>query len=96
MFIVILEYQRPLEDVDAHLAEHIEFLEFYYREGTFLASGRRVPRTGGFILARAPSRQDLKVKLSYDPFNTHKIAKYSIIEVAPSMTAHGLETLMGA
>ncbi len=95
MFIVLLEYQRPLEEVDTHLAEHVEFLEYHYRDGTFLASGRRVPRTGGFILARATSRHALKAKLAHDPFNTHKIAKYSIFEVAPSKTAHGLESLMG-
>lgn len=54
MFIVSLTYHASLEQIDAYLAEHVAFLKEQYAQGHFLASGRKVPRTGGIILARAP------------------------------------------
>lgn len=94
MFIVLLTYQKSLENVDAHLARHREFLERNYAEGTFLLSGRKEPREGGFILARCPSLQELKEVLSQDPFNIHGIATYSITEVIPSKSSPELASLV--
>ena len=96
MFIVLLTYQKPLEDVNAHLVEHREFLERNYAEGTFLLSGRKEPRDGGFVLARSPSLQELKEVLSQDPFSLHGIAAYSITEVIPSKSSPELASLLEA
>ena len=43
MFVAILTYVRPLEEVDALLAEHVQFLDRHYASGLFVVSGRRVP-----------------------------------------------------
>ena len=59
MFIVELTYIVPLETMDAHMAEHVKFLRKYYAQNMFVASGRKVPRTGGIILALAESREQL-------------------------------------
>jgi uncharacterized protein YciI len=53
MFIVTLTYLKPVEEVDALMAGHIEWLKKGYDDGLFIASGRRVPRTGGVILAKS-------------------------------------------
>ena len=56
MFVVSLTYKKPIAEVELHLAAHIAYLDEYYAAGTFVASGRKVPRTGGVILAKAESR----------------------------------------
>jgi uncharacterized protein YciI len=84
MFIVLVHYIRPLEEVEALLAEHRRYLDEQYAKGLFLASGPQVPRTGGAILARAASRAELEGALSIDPFRAAGVATYEIIEFAPN------------
>lgn len=81
---------RPLEEVDAHLDAHKAYLDRYYASGTFLASGRRVPRTGGVILANCASREEAERLVAEDPFSVHGIARYEIIEFQPTKTAPAL------
>lgn len=57
MFIINLNYIVPLEKIDAHMTEHVKFLQKYYKLNKFVASGRKVPRTGGIILALARSKE---------------------------------------
>ncbi|MGL4207096.1 MAG: YciI family protein [Aeromonadaceae bacterium] len=90
MFIVLLEYQRPLEEVDALIPAHREFLNRHYAAGHFLLSGRQEPRTGGVIVATLPSRIQLDQLLQEDPFYQAGVARYQIIEFIPSMTAPDL------
>ena len=94
MFIVNITYKVPLEDVDQHLEAHIAFLNRQYELGTFLASGRKVPRTGGIILAKGRNRNALLEVLKRDPFKSEGLADYEVIEFVPSKTAPGLESLL--
>ena len=93
MFIVNLSYIKPLDTVDRHLPEHKDFLLEQYAKGVFIASGRKIPRTGGIILARAESRKELLMILEKDPFIKDGIADYEITQFAPSLIAEGLEAL---
>ncbi len=68
MFVVSLTYVCDMSEVDKHPNSHIEYLNKQYSNGVFIASGRKVPRTGGVILARAESRKALDQVLSEDPF----------------------------
>ncbi|MDH2431690.1 YciI family protein [Pokkaliibacter sp. MBI-7] len=94
MFVVTLNYVCDLSEVDAVLAEHVEYLRQQYAAGVFLVSGRLVPRTGGVILAKAESRQALQDVLAQDPFARLGLAQYTLMEFVPSMTAPGLEHLL--
>lgn len=47
LFIIILTYVVPLEQVDAAIPEHVRWLRQGFGQGIFLATGRRLPRTGG-------------------------------------------------
>ena len=80
MFIVLLNYRKPLQEVDLHLQAHRQFLEEGYRKGYFIASGPQIPRTGGVILSCLSSKEELETLLKQDPFYCHNIASYSIIE----------------
>jgi len=85
MFVILLNYLKPLSEVDRFVAEHRAFLERHYASGHFLLSGRQEPRTGGVILARAPTRAEIETIVLSDPFNREKIARYEIVEFLPSM-----------
>jgi uncharacterized protein YciI len=90
MFIVSLTYTAPLAQVDAQLAAHRDFLEKQYARGVFLMSGRKVPRDGGIIIARADSRAAVEDLVRQDPFHQAGVARYDITEVVPTMTAGAL------
>ncbi len=80
MFVIMVNYIKPLSEIDAHLEAHRRFLDEGYAEGYFLASGPRVPRTGGVILAKAASAEQLKAFLEKDPFSRSGIATYDVVE----------------
>jgi uncharacterized protein YciI len=93
VFVVTLTYTAPLERIDELIPEHVAFLEKHYAAGAFLASGRRVPRTGGVILARAESRAELDAILAEDPFAREQVATYEVTEFLPTMTAPELASI---
>jgi uncharacterized protein YciI len=95
MFIVTLTYLKPLAEVDALMPGHIEWLDRGYADGLFIASGRRVPRIGGVILARSGSEAALSDYLARDPFAIHGAARLDVVEFAATRTAPGLEALQG-
>lgn len=92
MFILSLTYIAPLEDADKHMDAHMAWVKSGYDRGLFLASGRKVPRTGGVILARG-DRGILETMCANDPFTLHGIAEYEITEAALTTTAPGSESL---
>lgn len=87
MFIVDLTYKVELIEVEIYLEKHILFLEEQYSNGVFIASGRKVPRTGGIILSNLKSRKELMRILEKDPFKINNLADYRITEFIPSMTS---------
>lgn len=91
MFVVLLTYVVSIEGVDKHVTAHRAFLDEYYKAGHFIASGAKIPRTGGVILAKAKSRAELDAILEQDPFKKHGVAKYDVIEFNPTKSAPGFE-----
>jgi uncharacterized protein YciI len=85
MFVVLLTYQRPLEELDAAMRAHVAYLEEGYRAGLLLASGRQVPRQGGVILAVAPSRAVIEAYMQRDPFVRDKLASFEVVEFRTSL-----------
>ena len=84
MYIIDLHYIVPLEQLDAHMTDHVKYLHKYYRANKFVASGRKVPRTGGIILALADSRDEIDQIIAEDPFYTHKLAVFTVTEFQTS------------
>ncbi|MDD2273045.1 MAG: YciI family protein [Desulfuromonadaceae bacterium] len=94
MFIVSLNYKCQLEEVDKRLDAHVAYLKQEYINGSFIASGRKNPRTGGIILSNVKTKTELEAILAKDPFYQAGIAEYDITEFIPSMVAEGFEKLM--
>jgi uncharacterized protein YciI len=94
MFVIDLHYIVPLEKLDEHMGDHVKFLRKYYKQNTFVASGRKVPRTGGIILAQAESRDRIEAILAEDPFIRHQLATVTITEFQTSQMHPGFKALM--
>lgn len=94
MFIILLIYKVPIEQIEFHLENHVLYLKEQYKSGNFLASGRRVPRSGGVILAKMDNKTELEQILNKDPFKQNDLADYEIIEFLPSMTCKELDFLI--
>ncbi|GAA1349599.1 YciI family protein [Falsarthrobacter nasiphocae] len=90
--VVELTYVQGPEAADRHMEAHREFLRGGYEDGLFVASGRKVPRTGGVILARG-SREVILERLALDPFSVHGVAEYAVTEFVPTMTSDELRGL---
>ncbi|PJJ17837.1 uncharacterized protein YciI [Janthinobacterium sp. 67] len=95
MFIVLLHYVQPLAAIEAHIEEHRSFLDRHYAAGHFLASGPQVPRTGGAILVKSLSREELDGVLAEDPFHREHIATYQVIQFNPNKFGVGVEAVLG-
>ncbi|WP_419770560.1 MAG: YciI family protein [Candidatus Marinarcus sp.] len=93
MFIINLTYIKSLDEVDTHLEAHVKYLKEQYKEGNFIASGRKIPRDGGVILSKLDSKEKLQEVLAKDPFKLANVANYEIIEFVPSMTSDEYENL---
>lgn len=85
MFIAILTYKKPLEEVDRFLQAHCEYLAKHYAVGDFIASGPQNPRIGGVIMMKAANRAAVDSIISQDPFNINGIADYQIVEFTPTL-----------
>jgi uncharacterized protein YciI len=94
MYIISLNYIVPLEELDQHMAEHVKYLKKYYKKNIFVASGRKVPRTGGIILALANSQEEVEQIICEDPFYKHELAEFDITHFLTSQYHPDLENLL--
>ncbi len=91
MFIIELVYKADLAEIDHHMKAHMAFLNKYYAAGTFLVSGRKIPREGGIILAVGDSRERIEAIAREDPFCARGLADVRIIEFRVSQRAPDIE-----
>ena len=91
MFIINLTYIKSIKEVEMHLDNHIEYLNKQYSLGNFICSGRKKPRIGGVILAKAKNINIINEIIKEDPFFINKIAKYDITEFIPTKYVDGFE-----
>ena len=97
-FVVSLHYVAPLRAIDAAMKAHVAFLEQHRRAGLFIAWGRKVPRTGGIILARGDSRAAIERIMQDDPFVAGNLAEVEVTEflAKPPAVVDGVRRLLGA
>ncbi|MEZ3500570.1 YciI family protein [Pantoea sp. KPR_PJ] len=93
MYIVSLSYFRPVEEAEALLQPHIEWLDRYFAAGVFIAAGRKDPRTGGIVLAKDIDRVRLDTILAEDPFVA--VANYEVTKLNVTRTTEAFSALMG-
>jgi uncharacterized protein YciI len=87
MFVIELTYKADLSEIDAHMTAHVAFLKKYYDAGNFIASGRKIPRDGGIIIAVGEDKAAIERIIAEDPFHRHGLADFRIIEFRASQRA---------
>jgi uncharacterized protein YciI len=82
-FIIEVTYNVPAEQLGETVGLHRSFLQTGYERGWILCSGPMLPRTGGMIVARAPSLEELQRFFAADPYLLKNLAVYRFIEFDP-------------
>ena len=94
MFILELVYKADISAIDAAMKAHMAFVRTHYASGTFVLSGRKVPRDGGIILAVGPDRATIEAIANDDPFVTNGLADVRVIEFRASQHAKNIGELV--
>lgn len=94
MFVVVLRYLVDLETILQNREDHLVYLKKYYDQGVFIVSGPQKPRTGGVIIAHAPSRDELWTILKEDPYCSRNLAEYQIFEFMTNHTSPDFANLL--
>jgi uncharacterized protein YciI len=87
VFVVELIYKADLGAIDAQMRAHMAFLKKHYSAGTFVVSGRKIPRDGGVIIAAGKTRAEIEAIVKDDPFVKLGLAEFRIIEFRASQRA---------
>ncbi|MGB5106884.1 MAG: YciI family protein [Candidatus Zixiibacteriota bacterium] len=82
-FLILINYSVPFEKIAPTLPEHREHLQRQVDAGVILLSGPRNPRTGGLIIARANSEEQIRKMIADDPYKRDNLAEYELIEFNP-------------
>ena len=82
-FVISVTYTAPNEKIEEIRPSHRSFLQIGYDIGFILCSGPRNPMTGGIIIARAESKEELELLFQKDPYQIYKLADYEFIEFEP-------------
>ena len=93
MYVVTLDYFRPIAEVEALLTAHIAWLDRLFDAGVVMAAGRKDPRTGGMLLVKEMAREELDAMLAEDPFVA--VAHYAVTKVNITRAAEEFAGLKG-
>ena len=67
MYVLLVNYLRPIDEVRPHFPAHREFLQRYYATKQFIVSGTR--EGGGLIVAKIDGGREAVDKIiAEDPF----------------------------
>ncbi len=82
-FLVFINYKVPVDQLGETVQQHRDFLQTGYERGWLLMSGPRNPKTGGIVVARAPSQADLVDFFKDDPYKILGLADHEFLEFDP-------------
>jgi uncharacterized protein YciI len=92
MIVVSLNYIVDIARIEAARPAHVEWLKQGLADGVLLTAGRKVPMTGGLLIARG-TIDEVRAWCATDPYALQNLAEYDFTEVAPALFAPGLEPL---
>jgi uncharacterized protein YciI len=93
MLIIDLIYKKPMSEVESVLEAHRDFLQTHYDSGLLVASGPKVPRTGGVIIALG-DKSAMEAILKDDPFYKAGVTEYSITEFEPVKHCNAIKEVL--
>lgn len=87
LYVVTLNYARSIEEVNAHLEAHKQWLGRFTQSGHLLTAGPLADGTGGALLAHCSSREELEAMLAQDVFVTEHLVTLSVTSFEPMLRA---------
>ncbi len=91
--LILLDYVKPLDQVDAQMAAHVAWLETGFAHGVLIIAGRQDPRVGGVIVARG-DKAEIEALAATDPFVTSGVATARVIAFHASFAADDIAALL--
>jgi uncharacterized protein YciI len=82
-FLIKITYLVPFEQMSEIVPEHRAFLQDGYERSWLLMSGPMSPKTGGIVIARAPSSEEIQAFFANDPYLLKGVASHRIVEFEP-------------
>lgn len=82
-FLIELDYRAPLARVQESSSAHRAHLQSGIDQGLILCAGPRVPRDGGFVIARADTQATLEAFFALDPYLREGLAEYRYRQFEP-------------
>ncbi|MFE3051097.1 YciI family protein [Streptomyces albidoflavus] len=83
MFLMISNYTRPLDEVNALRPEHLAFLDDLEARGLVVSAGMQSPPTGGVILLFTDDEAEARELISGDPYSIAGYSEYQAIGWTP-------------
>lgn len=96
MYLLIVSYTKPLEEVTPHFSTHLDWVKQYIDAGIFLFVGPKKSKLGGVIGVKSIDRNKLKSILSEDSFVKNDVAEYQIVDFDCKHTASEFDLLKTA
>jgi uncharacterized protein YciI len=93
MFLLLGRYLKPIDEVEAHLDAHRDWVREHAQAGVFIAAGREVPLQGGLIVATGVTRDEVDAIIAKDPYFIEKVAEYDVREYDVVMAVPGAAAL---
>ncbi|PRX27320.1 uncharacterized protein YciI [Paraburkholderia sp. BL18I3N2] len=87
LYVVVLRYIRPMEEVQLHLDSHRDWLVTHMKAGCIVVAGPMPSRDGGLLLAQSEDRAELDAVLAQDSFHVHRVVEYDIHAFEPALRA---------
>lgn len=80
MFVVVINYTKPIEHVDAVRNEHLAWIGEHTKAGRLLLAGRQTSGKGGVLIFNVASRAEVEGYCQADPYAKNAVATYDYIE----------------
>ncbi len=93
MYLLVISYVKPAEEVTPHIETHSSWVKKYFQEGVFLMAAQKKSKLGGAILVKSIDKCLLKKIIAEDSYVTADVAEYQIIDLDCKATSPGLELL---
>src|SRR3990167_6561183 len=84
MYLAILTYKVPREELEPFLPAHFAFLDEAYDKSELIVSGRMMTGRGGVMLSPLIQRVDFEALIKKDPLKINDLADYEIIAFDPT------------
>ena len=93
MFVILLKFSANRDQAGQFMEGHMAWLKKGFDDGVFLMAGSLKPDLGGGIMAHQTSLEELRARVSADPFVEANVVSPEILEIAPAMLDERLDFL---